>query len=68
MTRAERRGDGRERRLHLKAVAVDVVKVVAVVGVMVGEEVACDGGNHGEARAPGRRGVGVTGYMEVGPA
>ena len=37
-----------------------------MVGVIVEEEAACDGGDHGEARAAGRRGVGVTGYMVVG--
>ena len=55
----------RERRLKLKAVVV-VVKQEVVVGVIAEEEAVCDGGDHGEARAPGRRGVGVTGYMVVG--
>ena len=37
VTRAKRRGDGRGRRLQLKAVAV-VVKELVVVGMIAGEE------------------------------
>ena len=54
VTRAKRRGDGRGRRLQLKAVAVVVMELV-VVGMMTVDITR-------------KRGVRATGYMVVGPA